>query len=568
MNHNTGGFFGINEALLSSALAAIVFSTLSAQPLTVVGITGLISLFNYTIYDIIKLHDVTLFPRFMVWVGIWAAVWHWAVAITNLCDYMRTITDFSSQTFGLYVGTIYCVKGVEELSVNFYHNNITNGFASAMVAVLYFITVYYLERIGNTSFATSGVRKFLSDYAYPLATIWWTGFTHFPGNLAYVDFARLPVTRAFYPTVDRPWVVDFWTLPVKWIFVALPIGFLMMLLFYYDHNVSSLTAQARSFPLKKPAGFHWDFFLLGCTCFIGGILNVPLPNGLVPQAPVHTDGLTYYTDEAEHIHTKDHEAEPVIVRHRTEAVRVAEQRVSHFLMGLALVGMMTGPLLVVVHLMPRAILSGVFFTVGLGGILTNPILVHKIKFLLTDPAFIPPHEPLLKVRRRQIVHYLFWQLFGWATTVAVSQTIAAIGFPVLIMALIPLRWKVLPHLFRRDELEIMDNLTATGEVVLVSLGGRPEMPEDRMCRVKEEKRHREDPERGAAGLEGGMERTEGPDEDVNEPRQGEKVSEEAAPMHGSRRRPGRKVEDEDSDATRVNSRVHSGFSTPRKESSN
>ncbi|TGO61379.1 hypothetical protein BOTNAR_0130g00320 [Botryotinia narcissicola] len=55
MNRRTGGFYGINEALFSSALAAMVFSTISAQPLTIVGITGLISLFNYTIYDIIKM---------------------------------------------------------------------------------------------------------------------------------------------------------------------------------------------------------------------------------------------------------------------------------------------------------------------------------------------------------------------------------------------------------------------------------------------------------------------------------------------------------------------------------
>ncbi|KAK5958287.1 hypothetical protein OHC33_000129 [Knufia fluminis] len=503
MSHNTGGFFGINEALLSSALAAIVFSTLSAQPLTVVGVTGLISLFNYTIYDIIKLHDVTIYPRFMVWVGIWAAIWHWAIAITNLCDYMRTITDFSSQTFGLYVGTIYVVKGCEELAINFYDGQIANGFASSMIAILYFMTVYYLERIGSTSFATSGVRKFISDYAYVLATVWWTGFSHFPGNLAYADFIRLPITRAFYPTVDRPWVVAFWTLEVKWIFVALPIGFLMMLLFYYDHNVSSLTAQARNFPLKKPAGFHWDFFLLGCTCFAGGILNIPLPNGLVPQAPVHTDSLTYYDDTPEYISTKDHDTEPVIVRHNTKATKVAEQRISHFLMGLALVGMMTRPLLIVLRTMPRAIFSGVFFTVGLGGILTNPILVHKLKFLFTQRQFIPPHEPLLKVKRSQIWHYLGWQLLGWATTVAISQTIAAIGFPVLIMALIPLRWKVLPRLFTGEELEIMDHLTADGEVVLVSLGGKPELPEDRLLRNKES-RGREDPERGAAGMAAGM----------------------------------------------------------------
>merc|ERR1712000_540454 len=77
------------------------------------------------------------------------------------------------------------------------------------------------------------------------------------------------------------------------------------------------------------------------------------------------------------------------------------------------------------------------------------------------------------------------QLLGWACTVAIGQTIAAIGFPVLIVALIPLRWKVMPRLFSRDELEIMDNMTATNEVVLVSLGGRPELPEVIMEKEKE-----------------------------------------------------------------------------------
>ena len=112
MNHNTGGFYGVNEALFSSALAAMVFSLFAAQPLTIVGITGLISLFNYTIYDIIKLHDVTLYPRFMVWVAIWAAIAHWITAFGNLCDYMRYVTDFSSNTFAMYVGTIYISESV------------------------------------------------------------------------------------------------------------------------------------------------------------------------------------------------------------------------------------------------------------------------------------------------------------------------------------------------------------------------------------------------------------------------------------------------------------------------
>lgn len=108
MNRKTGGFFGINEALFSSALAAIVFSLLSCQPLTIVGITGLISLFNYTIYDIAeKQHITDLYPEFLAWVAIWAAITHWIASVGNLCDYMRFITDFSSNAFGMYVGIIY-----------------------------------------------------------------------------------------------------------------------------------------------------------------------------------------------------------------------------------------------------------------------------------------------------------------------------------------------------------------------------------------------------------------------------------------------------------------------------
>ena len=108
MTRNTGGYFGINEALFSSALAALVFSTLSCQPLTVVGITGLISLFNYTIYDIARAQGIRdLYPEFIAWVSIWAAITHWLASIFNWCDYMRYITDFSSNSFGMYVGIIY-----------------------------------------------------------------------------------------------------------------------------------------------------------------------------------------------------------------------------------------------------------------------------------------------------------------------------------------------------------------------------------------------------------------------------------------------------------------------------
>lgn len=113
--------------------------------------------------------------------------------------------------------------------------------------------------------------------------------------------------------------------------------------------------------MKKPGGFHWDFFLLGCTSFIAGIIDLPLPNGLVPQAPVHTDSMTEYRTEVKIIKTVDGQEirQPQVI-----ADRVVEQRISHFLMGLAIIGTMTGPLLVVLNLIPRALFGGVFFVVG------------------------------------------------------------------------------------------------------------------------------------------------------------------------------------------------------------
>lgn len=47
------------------------------------------------------------------------------------------------------------------------------------------------------------------------------------------------------------------------------------------------------------------------------------------------------------------------------------------------------------------------------------------------------------------------------------------------IALIPLRWKILPKLFTPKEFSALDAPTADNDVVLASLGGMPQMPENR-----------------------------------------------------------------------------------------
>ena len=68
------------------------------------------------------------------------------------------------------------VKGVEELVDQFNSGSLAGGYLSVVIALCYWFTVYGLELMGNTIMFRPYIRKLLSDFAYPIATIFWTGF--------------------------------------------------------------------------------------------------------------------------------------------------------------------------------------------------------------------------------------------------------------------------------------------------------------------------------------------------------------------------------------------------------
>jgi hypothetical protein len=82
-------------------------------------------------------------------------------------------------------------------------------------------------------------------------------------------------------------------------------------------------------------------------------------------------------------------------------------------------------------------------------------------------------SPLLHVRRCKITLYITLQILFVLACVAISHTIAAIGFPVLIILLIPFRIMLVPRWFTLREFEIMNDFTAINKTVLASLGGKP-----------------------------------------------------------------------------------------------
>lgn len=127
-------------------------------------------------------------------------------------------------------------------------------------------------------------------------------------------------------------------------------------------------------------------------------------------------------------------------------------------MGIALIGTMTGPLLIVLHTIPAAVIAGVFFIVGWGSIESNGI-VKKIVFLLRERRFIPKHENLLQVKRRKIILYLICEIVPVAACVAISQTISAIGVftqlkRLMLVLILSIRFPHPDH--RNDPLSCLD----------------------------------------------------------------------------------------------------------------
>ena len=76
--------YGVSEVLLSSFMAAFVFSVFGAQPLCIAGVTGPITVLNKTIFDILERQpNPPNYLQFIGWVYLWGAILHWITAALN-----------------------------------------------------------------------------------------------------------------------------------------------------------------------------------------------------------------------------------------------------------------------------------------------------------------------------------------------------------------------------------------------------------------------------------------------------------------------------------------------------
>ncbi|GAM91706.1 hypothetical protein ANO11243_097590 [Dothideomycetidae sp. 11243] len=460
--------WGTIEVIFSTGLCGVIFSVFSIQPLTILGVTGPFSVLAENIYSLCNDSFKVPFLPFMAWTLIHAGWMHVLLAIFNAHDWtMRYVTTFSTEIFSLLNSIIYFHKAIQELQ----RVHVSLDFAAFLYSIIGAVGTLLVALF--LSMADSWqplfhryVRLGLTEYAASISVIFFVGISY-AGELATLDKGTLPVSHSFRPTLpSRPsFLVEFWTLPVPWVFGALIPGLIITILFFFDHEVSSIICTSTRYRTSKPKGFALDVALLGVTTAICGILGLPPANGLLPQAPLHSESLLHDVHEPCMVIRADGTESPSIRTVR----KVEEQRWSHFLHAAAILIFVAPPLQHVLGLIPTSVLAGLFLFMGEQSLALNPIL-RRTADLLT-PSQERPSLPKGVSSYTPIHMYTLVQILLTVAVFIVTLTSGGPAFPLIIIALVPLRLTLVNRLWDREVLRFVDGWACRG--------GTPEGDEDR-----------------------------------------------------------------------------------------
>jgi hypothetical protein len=290
----TNGQIGAIEVLLSMCITGVLFALFSGQPLVIVGVTGPVSILTINIYTLSKQWGVNFLP-FYAWSQIWAAFIMILLALFNACDTLKYFTRFSCEIFGVLIALLYLYTGIEGIA-----KCLGNQDSDLGVSLLQFVismgTFWLAQTLSSArqwSCLNNPLRELVADYGATVSILLWSvvptlAQSRLPED-AHIPTLYVPLT--FATTSGRSWLVDMTDLPVWAAFAALFPGIIIAVLFFFDHNVSSILTQDAEFKLRKGQAFHFDILIVGFTLVLTGVLGLPPTNGLIPQAPLHAKSL-------------------------------------------------------------------------------------------------------------------------------------------------------------------------------------------------------------------------------------------------------------------------------------
>ncbi|XP_014248076.1 sodium bicarbonate cotransporter 3 isoform X2 [Cimex lectularius] len=475
LSEATGKNMAAMESLISGFVCGIGYGFFSGQPLTILGSTGPVLVFETIVFEFCKDQGWD-YMSFRLWIGLWIGVILFILVAIDASALVCYITRFTEENFATLIAFIFIIKAFEnvfqigtrfplnttgyrncscipeEFGINECLNNsgilvgtcekeyVPDVFLMSLVLFFgTFLLSIHLKDFKNASFFPSKVRQFISDFAVIIAIF----------SMTWLDYKmnlptpKLEVPSEFKPTLPgRGWVISpflnyWWTIPLA----ILP-ALLGTILIFMDQQITAVIVNRKENKLKKGCGYHLDLFVLAILIVICSVMGLPWFVAATVLSINHVNSLKL-------------ESECAAPGEKPQFLGVREQRVTHILIFL-MIGMsvLITPIL---RNIPMPVLFGVFLYMGVAS-LKGLQFFDRLLIMLMPAKYQPDYMFLRQVPIRRVHLFTIIQLgcliMLWLIK---SFSSTSILFPLMLVVMIGIR-KSLDLIFTQRELKILDDV--------------------------------------------------------------------------------------------------------------
>ncbi|XP_033298257.1 sodium bicarbonate cotransporter 3 isoform X3 [Bombus bifarius] len=496
LSEATGKNMAAMESLVSGFVCGIGYGFFSGQPLTILGSTGPVLVFETIVYEFCKKSDWN-YMSFRFWIGSWITLILVILVAIDASAFVCYITRFTEENFATLIAFIFIYKAIENVlsigkkypinthanepfnyecwckppngSLPSSYDNINwtaldqktcqsyNGTLVGdgcnlphyipdvfLMSIILFMGTFLLsvelKDFKNALFFPSKVRQVVSDFAVIIAIFSMSTLDHFVN----IPTPKLEVPEEFKPTLaGRGWMIwPFQSNPWWSAIVACLPALLGTILIFMDQQITAVIVNRKENKLKKGCGYHLDLFVLAILIEICSVMGLPWFVAATVLSINHVNSLKL-------------ESECAAPGEKPQFLGVREQRVTHILIFLMIgCSVLLTPML---RHIPMPVLFGVFLYMGVAS-LKGLQFFDRILIMLMPVKYQPDYMFLRQVPLKRVHLFTTIQLTCLACLwIIKSFSSTSILFPLMLVVMIGIR-KSLDLLFTQRELKILDDV--------------------------------------------------------------------------------------------------------------
>ncbi|XP_061328180.1 electrogenic sodium bicarbonate cotransporter 1 isoform X1 [Pezoporus flaviventris] len=505
---------GVLESFLGTAVAGAIFCLFAGQPLTILSSTGPVLVFERLLFNFSKDNDFD-YLEFRLWIGLWSAFLCLILVATDASFLVKYFTRFTEEGFSSLISFIFIYDAFKKMIKLADHYPINSEFKvdyithyscacepldpvnsslfnkttvpsadelfssssdmynttidwssltmkeclkyggqlvgnnceyvpdiTLMSFILFFGTYtcsMALKKFKTSRYFPTTARKLISDFAIILSILIFCGIDALVG----VDTPKLIVPSEFKPTSpERGWFIPPFGGNPWWVYLAAAIpALLVTILIFMDQQITAVIVNRKEHKLKKGAGYHLDLFWVAILMIICSFMGLPWYVAATVISIAHIDSLKMETETS-------------APGEQPKFLGVREQRVTGVIVFILTgVSVFMAPIL---KFIPMPVLYGVFLYMGVAS-LNGVQFMDRLKLLLMPLKHQPDFIYLRHVPLRRVHLFTFLQVVCLALLWILKSTVAAIIFPVMILALVAVR-KAMDYLFSQHDLSFLDDV--------------------------------------------------------------------------------------------------------------